>query len=708
MNDTPAIRPATVEMRIHEKDGPSGLDHTSAAMGGGDWLTHSENILKALLGVTDDVVYVKDLQGRYLAINAAAAQVAGRSPEEMVGRDDREVLAGEIAERVIQRDREILESGRTAFYENVDFLDEQRRVFLTTKVPFTDESGRVAGLICIARDVTAHKRAEEQQRVLAEASALLESSLDYEATLQRVARLAVPDFADICVVDLVEESGRIRRVAAVNDDPRRQAPLRALQERYAPDPAGPHPLAQVIRSGKPRLVPLVTEDVLVESADDAEHLEVLRALGHRSFVTVPLLVRGRSIGALSLLWVSAGRRYGEDDLPLAENLAHRCALAIDNARLYRDARRRERESRALYDAALAIGAELGLETQLERVLDAALALVGADHAEVTLPRTGGVDMEWVASRGQGTLSRGACVTIEGSRFGEVLASNAAVRWGRATGEIEGDPAAASDCSWLGVPLVDTGGARGVLSVGSCTPNAFGAEQERLLSSLAALAVAALRQTHLRDEMQRLAVVEERNRLARELHDSATQSLFSASMLAQAAQALWKRDPQRAKERLDRAAELCGGALAEMRALIFELRPAALQEEGLASALRKHVEARRSSDGLDIELALRDERRLSAEYEEAAYWIVREALHNVAKHARATQVRISLEFQPRQLEIAVRDDGLGFDPAARATAGVGLSSMRERAQQLGGRLRLESAPGQGTTVKVELPVAQAAP
>src|SRR5581483_9024383 len=108
---------------------------------------------------------------------------------------------------------------------------------------------------------------------------------------------------------------------------------------------------------------------------------------------------------------------------------------------------------------------------------------------------------------------------------------------------------------------------------------------------------AVENARLYEEAQRLAAVEERTRLARELHDSVTQSLFSASMLAQAAQALWRRDPARAKERLDRAAELCSGALAEMRALIFELRPDALQEEGLVAALRKHAAAREGRDGI---------------------------------------------------------------------------------------------------------------
>src|SRR5439155_14096426 len=152
-------------------------------------------------------------------------------------------------------------------------------------------------------------------------------------------------------------------------------------------------------------------------------------------------------------------------------------------------------------------------------------------------------------------------------------------------------------SWLGVPLSDAGTAFGGLSVSSSRPGAFGPADEQRLWALAALVGAAVRQARLAAEGQRLAVVEERQKLARELHDSGTQSLFSASLLAQAAQSLWGRDPHKAKERLDRAAELCGGALAEMRALIFELRPAALQEEGLVSALRKHAAAREARDGI---------------------------------------------------------------------------------------------------------------
>jgi signal transduction histidine kinase len=199
------------------------------------------------------------------------------------------------------------------------------------------------------------------------------------------------------------------------------------------------------------------------------------------------------------------------------------------------------------------------------------------------------------------------------------------------------------------------------------------------------------------------VVEERTRLARDLHDSVTQSLFSASMLAQTAQRLWKSDPDKAKERLDRASELCSGALAEMRALIFELRPDAIREEGLVSALRKHAAARQARDGIAVEVLPNDERRLPPEVEEAAYRIAREALHNVVKHARAANAWVRLDFATDRLLLAVRDDGQGFDPLARIGRGLGLTSMRERAEELGGPLTLESEPGIGSTVRAEIPV-----
>jgi signal transduction histidine kinase len=142
----------------------------------------------------------------------------------------------------------------------------------------------------------------------------------------------------------------------------------------------------------------------------------------------------------------------------------------------------------------------------------------------------------------------------------------------------------------------------------------------------------------------------------------------------------------------------------MRALIFQLRPMALQEEGLLAALRKHVAALRSREGLDIVVDIEgQDRRLPAAVEEAAFRIAQESLNNVVKHARASEVRVRLTFEPRLLRVCTIDDGVGFNPHARPKArSMGMSSMRERVEAIGGQIQVESAPGLGTSVCVELP------
>jgi signal transduction histidine kinase len=185
----------------------------------------------------------------------------------------------------------------------------------------------------------------------------------------------------------------------------------------------------------------------------------------------------------------------------------------------------------------------------------------------------------------------------------------------------------------------------------------------------------------------------------------TQSLFSVTLLSEAALSLLDRDPSKARERLERASELAQGALAEMRALIFQLRPMTLQEEGLLSAVKKHLAALHSRHGRVVELKMTgDARRLEAPVEDAAFRIVQESLNNVVKHANAPRAQVELQFGPNVLRLCTADNGVGFDPGAPARAHtMGMASMRERAESVGGRLSVESAPGKGTRVSAELPV-----
>ena len=193
-------------------------------------------------------------------------------------------------------------------------------------------------------------------RLLAAADEVLASSLEYGATLANAARLAVPALADWCIVDVVEADGRMKRVATAHVDPAKEALLHDLQRLYPPDASSPQPAARVIRTGTPELLSDVTNEVVAAHARSAEHARLIRALGLRSHLAVPLIARGRVVGALSLGAAESGRRYGAADVALAEELARRCAVAVDNARLYREARESAAEQ-ALLNTALREAAE---------------------------------------------------------------------------------------------------------------------------------------------------------------------------------------------------------------------------------------------------------------------------------------------------------------------------------------------------------------
>jgi signal transduction histidine kinase len=221
-------------------------------------------------------------------------------------------------------------------------------------------------------------------------------------------------------------------------------------------------------------------------------------------------------------------------------------------------------------------------------------------------------------------------------------------------------------------------------------------------------VVAIENAHLYDQSRELAVLEERTRLARDLHDSVTQSLYSLVLLTEG----WRRllsagSGAQSEDYLGRIGEIAKQALREMRVLIHELRPPMLEQEGLVGAVRKRLDAVEKRLGIEARVVMDDLVELPGLLEEGLYWITLEALNNSLKHARAKheQVRIWLDDESLVLEIA--DDGQGFSPdAAKQRGGLGLASMQERAREMGGVLTIQSAPGQGTKVRVSVPVSPA--
>lgn len=259
---------------------------------------------------------------------------------------------------------------------------------------------------------------------------------------------------------------------------------------------------------------------------------------------------------------------------------------------------------------------------------------------------------------------------------------------------------------VSLPLVYRNRVVGALVVFYPRDQEVGESELGFLSAIAHQAAIAAENARLFVEAKDKAALEERQRLARELHDSVSQALYGIALGARTARAMLDRDPGKAAEPLDYILALAEAGLAEMRALIFELRPESLETEGLIPALEKQFAAIRARHGLAVEASLPEEPDAPLEVKQAIYRIVQEFVHNTVKHARAQRITVRLEQTPEGMRLDAADDGIGFDPDGSFPGHLGLRSMRERAESLGGTLAIESAPGRGTRVAAHIPVSAA--
>jgi signal transduction histidine kinase len=285
-------------------------------------------------------------------------------------------------------------------------------------------------------------------------------------------------------------------------------------------------------------------------------------------------------------------------------------------------------------------------------------------------------------------------------------------------DFEGWPAAHPELTdFLGMPIADGEEVLGALFLANkrCQPGqqparsrrdgcAFTAEDEELLRLLAEHAAIALTNARLYERSRELTIAEERARLAHELHDAVAQKLFSLRLTAQAAAALVTRDPARARQELRQVAQLAAEAADELRAAVIELRPTALDEDGLVATLRAQAHVLDRAHPADVTFDSEGVRALPAPQEAAVLRVAQEALHNALRHAAPARVDVALFRRGLATVLRVADDGAGFDPRAVRAAGrhLGLVSMRDRAAAVGGALTVESEPGKGTVIEMEVP------
>ncbi|MFI0486803.1 GAF domain-containing sensor histidine kinase [Actinomadura sp. 9N215] len=366
--------------------------------------------------------------------------------------------------------------------------------------------------------------------------------------------------------------------------------------------------------------------------------------------------------------------------------------------------------RAVSSAVLAVTRHLSVHEVLQVIVRAAAQLLDARYAALGVPDDEGSFAEFVVEGvSDEEWERIGPLPRQHGMLAAMLHGDTPKRLAdiRREPEFEGWPHAHPVLKdFLGVPIRDGQEVIGIIFLANKKrPGGFTDDDEELLTLFAAHAAIAMTNARLYEHNRELTVVAERNRMARELHDAVAQKLFSLRLTARTASALAERDPVRTVQELEQVERLAAEALAELRAVIFELRPADLTD-GLVSSLRKHVEVLDRAHEATVRIAADEAVVLPEDQEAVAFRITQEALYNALRHAGARIVEVRLGTRDGQAVLEVADDGSGFDAsdtAAEQQNGLGLASMRDRAYSIGGELTIDAAPGHGTTVRLEVPL-----
>jgi len=534
-----------------------------------------------LLDLVLDAIILRDMQGAIIFWNHGAEKLYGWTSDEAMGKHAHTLLHTQFPQPLEAIEAEALRAGHWEG-ELVHTRRGGTPVVVTSRwVVWLQDQDAPPAIVEISTDITERKQVERSQRLLAEAGPVLSASLDATSRLANIAQVVVPLLADWCVVHITEEGQAIQPVAVAHADPQKRAVANGLLRRDPSDPDAPPGAVHVLRTGRPEFYPEASEELLAAIARDAEQIELVRSLGVKSAMIVPLATRGHTLGTITLVMsAESGRHYTEADLALAEELARRAALAVDNARLYAEAQQ--------------LNAELE-ESVVQRTaeLQAAIAQLESSRAQVLL-----------------------------------LAQHEQIR---------------------------------------------------------------------REE--------DRARMAREIHDELGQALAGLKMdLAW----LQKHTGPKQKDLLQKfrdMSDLVDTTIQGVRRIATELRPGMLDDLGLVPAMEWQLQEFQKRSGIRCRFTSSlEEVALGAEETTVLFRILQEALTNVARHASATRVEVSLDKEQGYVRLRVQDNGRGItESEVDGSRSFGLMGMRERVLLHSGDFSIQGSPGRGTTVVIKLPL-----
>ena len=543
-------------------------------------------------------------------------------------------------------------------------------------------------------DTDTASRPDRKDQLL-ESALILASDLSLPVVLQRIIELAVKlTDARYGALGVVGSDGRLRDFITTGLTP---------DQRHAigPLPVGKGILGVLIREAKPLRLQRISDDPR-HVGFPANHPPM------QSFLGAPVTARGRVFGNIYLTEKQSAKEFDAEDEAALLVLATQAGVAIENARLYEEARRRGQWLDSVREISSAILAGSESDTVLQTIARRARDLVSAATATIVTPSTGADHNSLTIAVADGAHADkllGLAVPMEGSVSGDVIKSGLST----ALADASRDSRAYQPMIALGsmgpmalVPLVLRGRPFGTLIVANPVGGAvFDEEAVRLVETFADQASVALEYGRAQRELNRLSVLDERERIGRELHDGVIQSLFSVGMGLQAT-ANRSRDPE-VESRVEAAVTEIDRAIRDLRNYIFGLRPGILADRQLEQALKDL--AREFEEKSGVTTVTEIDGTVAAELAPRAADLVqltREALSNVGKHAEATTCRVSLRRDGDQAILEIDDDGRGFDPGA-PHSGLGLRNLMDRGLAIGGRVTVESKATEGTTVRFAVPI-----
>ena len=538
----------------------------------------------------------------------------------------------------------------------------------------------------------ARQRADESETLVAVQQAIT-SRLDPETVLQMIADEArrLTD-TDISAVYLLEDDQL--EIAYVSGDVPEEIIGRTLEVDQSA--AG-----KAVRDQTLVLIPDTWKDDRVDRT-------VSDQVQARSLLIIPLISGEGTIGTITAANRTPGGFDAEDER-LLTSLASHAVISLENARLYQAEQDRRQVAEGLRDILAVLNSDRPLEEILAQVNQQAVQLSRADAGAI-YALVEESSLIGVVSSYQMPIQFSSFHSIplrDAPAARSVLAGEPYlmedIEQGRASSVLGGG--ALSDLikenfkASLTLPITVNEEIFGAISLYFERPVHFSEEEIRLANSFADQAALAIENANLRSQAEQTAVAEERNRLARDLHDAVTQTLFSASLIAEVLPRIWEKDQEMGRQRLDELRELTRGALAEMRTLLMELRPKAVLETDIEELLEQLSSGFVGRTRIPVDYQLEAEAELPDDVKVAFYRILQESLNNTAKHARADQVWIQMEVLETGAELSIRDNGIGFDPDEIPAESLGVGIMKERAKEINAQLTIDSIVGAGTEVQV---------